>query len=284
MTIGGWNIQNYDYGKHGAPGMIDLVYLFQHSSNIASAKISMMIPPKKHRELLMAFGIGSKTGIDLPGESRGIMRPLEDWDPTTHATIGFGYGLASTPIQMAAAISAIANKGVWTTPHLIKGQKNVVQRRVISEKTAKQVTDILATSIDTAKNSTVRLDGFRVAGKTGTSRKPRENGRGYDSALFTSFVGYFPAEDPRLLMMVVVDSPGIGEAWGSTVAGPIFSAIAHESISYLGLKPAKITTATGPKAAGTEPEAAPATAASPQQANNLPSSASPSVRRKPITQ
>lgn len=241
MTIGGWNIQNYDYGKHGAPGMIDLVYLFQHSSNIASAKISMMIPPEKHRDLLMAFGIGSKTQIDLPGESRGIMRPLKDWDQTTHATIGFGYGLASTPIQMAAAVAAIANKGIWNTPHLIKGQTHVSSRRVLSEKTSAIMTNLLATSIETAKTSTVRLEGFRVAGKTGTSRKPRENGRGYDSALFTSFVGYFPAEDPKLLIMVVVDSPGIGEAWGSTVAGPIFTDIAQESISYLGMKPAKIS-------------------------------------------
>ncbi|MBY0402842.1 MAG: penicillin-binding protein 2 [Cyanobacteria bacterium] len=240
MTIGGWNIQNYDYHKHGAPGMIDLVYLFQHSSNIASAKISMMMNPEKHRNLLKAFGMGSKTNIDLPGESRGIMRSLEEWDQTTHATIGFGYGLASTPIQMAAAVGALANKGVWITPHLVKNNRALVKRRVVSEKTAAEITQLLAQSIETAKNSTVRLEGFRVAGKTGTSRKPKENGRGYDNTLFTSFVGYFPAEDPKLLMMVVVDSPGIGEAWGSTVAGPIFSAIAQESITYLGLKPAKI--------------------------------------------
>lgn len=244
MTIGGWEIKNYDYAKHGAPGMIDLIYLFQHSSNIASAKISMLIPPKRHRELLKGLGIGSRTGIDLPGESRGIMRPLSDWDQTTHATIGFGYGLASTPMQMAAAVAAIANNGIWVTPHLIKDQADVKQRRVLSEKTSKTITNLLATSIETASTSTVRLKGFRVAGKTGTSRKPKENGRGYDSTLFTSFVGYFPAEDPRLLVMVVVDSPGIGEAWGSTVAGPIFTAIAEETISYMGMKPVKITSKT----------------------------------------
>ncbi len=247
MTIGGWPIQNYDYGKRGAPGTIDLVYLFQHSSNIASAKISMMTPKKAHRDLLMRFGIGQKTGIDLPGESSGIMRDLNDWDLTTHATIGFGYGLASTPIQMAAAISAIANKGIWTTPHVVKGAK-VETRRVISAKTAQQVTELLTKSIDTAPTSTVKLDGFHVAGKTGTSRKPRENGRGYDSDLFTSFVGFFPAEDPKLLVMVVVDSPRIGEAWGSTVAGPIFHNIATESIGYLGMKPIKSSMQTATNA------------------------------------
>lgn len=240
MTVGGWEIRNYDYSKRGAPGMIDLVYLLQHSSNIASAKIAMQIPPKKHRELLQRFGMGKKTGIDLPGESSGILRPAEDWDQSTHATLGFGYGLASTPLQMAAAVAAIANEGVWNQPHVIKGTKTEPSRRVLSKETARTVTRLLAESIETAPSSTVKLKTVKVAGKTGTSRKPKENGRGYDTNLFTSFVGFFPAEDPQVLMMVVVDSPTIAEAWGSTVAGPIFASIAEETISYMGMKPARI--------------------------------------------
>ncbi len=240
MTVGGWEIRNYDYSKRGAPGMIDLVYLLQHSSNIASAKIAMQIPPKQHRELLQRFGMGKKTGIDLPGESSGILRPAEDWDQSTHATLGFGYGLASTPLQMAAAVAAIANEGVWNQPHVIKGTKTEPSRRVLSKETARTVTRLLTESIETAPNSTVKLKTLKVAGKTGTSRKPKENGRGYDNNLFTSFVGFFPAEDPQVLMMVVVDSPTIAEAWGSTVAGPIFASIAEETISYMGMKPARI--------------------------------------------
>jgi cell division protein FtsI (penicillin-binding protein 3) len=237
VRMNGFTIKNYDYASHGAPGNIDLVYLFQHSSNIGSMLVSLMIDPAEHHRLLHNFGMGEKTHIDIPGESAGILHPPEKWDQLTHATIGFGYGLAATPIQMASAVAAIANDGVWITPHFIKNETNVAKHRVISENTAHTVTELLAESIETAKTSTVRLDGFRLAGKTGTSRKPNDKGKGYTSQVFTSFVGYFPAEDPQVLVMVVVDSPGIGNAWGSTVAGPIFKEIATQTSGYLGIKP-----------------------------------------------
>lgn len=242
MKIGGWTIQNYDYYKHGAPGNIDLVYLLMHSSNIASAKISLMIPKTTHLALLKGFGMGNKTGIDLPAESRGIIHGTKAWDESTHGSLGYGYGLAATPMQMASAIAAIANGGIWTTPHVIKDQKNIKTRRVLSQKTSQEMTDILIRSIQDAKTSSVTIPGIEVAGKTGTSRKPRSDGRGYENNVYTSFVGYYPARNPKALIMVVMDSPGIGDAWGSTVAGPIFRAIATESIGYLGLKPAKIVT------------------------------------------
>ena len=240
MKIGGWTIQNYDYGKHGAPGLIDLVYLLIHSSNIASAKISLMIPIKQHYEQLKRVGIGSKTGLDIPGESAGIILPPSSWDQSTHGSIGYGYGMAATPIQMASAVAAIANGGIWNSPHVMKGSP-VTHRRIFSEKTCATMKELLTRSIKEAKTSTVRLEGIDVAGKTGTSRKPNANGRGYSPNVITSFVGFFPAQAPKVLMMVVVDSPQMAEAWGSTVAGPIFRNIAQETVSYLGLKPVKIT-------------------------------------------
>lgn len=249
VNMGGFTIKNYDYSQHGAPGSIDLIYLFQHSSNVGSLLVSLMMDPVDHHALLRKFGMGRKTGIDIPGESSGILHPPKYWDELTHATIGYGYGLASTPIQMAAAIASIANDGVWVTPHLLQDASHITRRRVISSQTAQTVTELLAESIETAQTSTVRLDGFRLAGKTGTSRKPLENGKGYSSELFTSFVGYFPAEDPRVLMMVVVDSPSTGNAWGSTVAGPIFKDIATQTIGYLGLQPNPALIRT-PKKAG----------------------------------
>jgi cell division protein FtsI/penicillin-binding protein 2 len=244
MKVGGWTIQNYDYHKHPNPGNIDLVYLFQHSSNIASAKIAMMMPKSVHYNLLDRFGMGRKTGIELPGETRGALYKPETWDLSTHATLGYGYGLMATPMQMAAAVAAIANRGIWVTPHLLKSTpiKPIVRRRVLSEQTAADLTELLRTSIAAAENSPANIAGLDVAGKTGTSRKPSENGRGYSSDLFTSFVGFFPAQKPRVLTMVVIDSPHSAEAWGSTVAAPIFRAIASETIHYLGLTPAKITT------------------------------------------
>lgn len=240
MKIGGWQIQNYDYGRHGAPGMIDLVYLFMHSSNIASAKISLMMKPDRQYALLRRMGMGSRTGVDLPGESAGLVPAPAVWDESTHGAIGYGYSMAATPMQVAAAVAAIANGGIWHTPHLLRGAK-VTKRRVFSEATSETVRELLWKSIKDAKTSTVRLEGVDVAGKTGTSRKPNPDGRGYSADLYTSFVGFFPAQSPRVLMMVVVDSPRMAEAWGSTVAGPIFRNIANETVSYLGLDAAKIT-------------------------------------------
>lgn len=240
MEIGGWTIRNYDYAQHGAPGMIDLNYLLMHSSNIASAKISLMMDAKKQHALLKHIGIGSKTGIDIPGESAGILLPSDAWkDESTHASIGYGYGMASTPVQMAAAVAAIANNGIWNSPHVMKGSP-VTHRRIFSEKTCADMRELLTRSIKEAKTSTVRLEGVDVAGKTGTSRKPNASGIGYSSDVYTSFVGFFPAQSPKVLIMVVVDSPNMAESWGSTVAGPIFRNIAQETVSYLGLNAAKI--------------------------------------------
>lgn len=239
MKVGGWTIQNYDYGKHGAPGMIDLTYLLMHSSNIASAKISLMLPAQQHHEMLKLMGIGSRTGIDIPGESAGIILPPKAWDESTHASIGYGYGMAATPLQIASAVAAIANGGIWNSPHVMKGSP-VTHRRIFSEKTCADMRYLLTRSIQDAKTSTVRVDGVEVAGKTGTSRKPRAEGIGYSPDVYTSFVGFFPAKSPKVLIMVVVDSPQMAESWGSTVAGPIFRNIAQETVSYLGLNAAKI--------------------------------------------
>jgi cell division protein FtsI (penicillin-binding protein 3) len=269
MKIGGWTIQNYDYGKHGAPGLIDLVYLLIHSSNIASAKISLMMPIQKQYDLLKRIGIGSKTGLDIPGESAGIILPPETWDESTHGSIGYGYGMAATPIQMASAVAAIANNGIWNSPHVMKGSP-VTHRRIFSEKTCATMRELLTKSIKDAKTSTVRLEGIDVAGKTGTSRKPNANGRGYSPNVFTSFVGFFPAQAPKVLIMVVVDSPQMAEAWGSTVAGPIFHNIAQETVSYLGLNPIKTVHHENLPVAMEVPAAKPTTSPTSLPAQNLP--------------
>lgn len=269
MKIGGWTIQNYDYASHGAPGMIDLVYLLMHSSNIASAKISLMLPVQQHYEMLKRIGIGSRTGIDIPGESAGIILPPKAWDESTHGSIGYGYGMAATPMQMASAVAAIANGGIWNSPHVMKGSP-VTHRRIFSPKTCAIMTDLLTRSIQDAKTSTVRLEGVEVAGKTGTSRKPNPNGRGYSPNVFTSFVGFFPAKQPKVLMMVVVDSPQMAESWGSTVAGPIFRNIAQETVSYLGLNADKIAHGSTLHAAGTSAH---------QASNSLGAASTPSATK-----
>lgn len=243
MKIGPWTITNYDYGKRGAPGPINLENLFIHSSNVGSARVALKIPVQQHYNMLKAFGIGKATGIDLPGESDGIVPETETWDKVRQATIGFGYSIASTPMQVASAVAAIANHGVWVTPHVIKyskeeSEKRIKTRQVLSPQVSSELTDILARSIQHSDANTGKIPNFTVAGKTGTSRKPNPKGGGYlTGQVFTSFVGYFPSKDPKVLIMVVVDNPKGAEVWGSTVAGPVFNSIAVEVARILNLQP-----------------------------------------------
>ncbi|MCA9798984.1 MAG: penicillin-binding protein 2 [Cyanobacteria bacterium HKST-UBA04] len=262
MVIQNQAIENYDYKSHGAPGNIDLIYLLQHSSNIGSLLISLRMDPIEHYELLKKMGFGSRTQIEIPGESAGILHHGSKWDESTHASIGFGYGIAATPLQMASAVASIANGGVWVTPHVMKNNANVKRHRVITDQTARTVTELLSTSIGKT-HSVVNVPGLNVAGKTGTSRKPVSGGYGND--LYTSFVGYFPANDPRVLVMVVVDSPRIGNAWGSTVAGPIFKEIATNIAGYLGVG----STATQPAEGSAKPAAASVAAPMPESLSEL---------------
>lgn len=244
MKIGWWNITNYDYKQKGAPGVIDLVYLFEHSSNIASIKIAQMMTDKEFYDSLRAFNFGLKTGIDLPGESAGLLPNPKYWDVATHAAMGYGYGASTTVLQMVMAVSAIANGGVWVTPHVIKytpeqEQEKIIKRRIMEEQDAKDITDLLVQSIERGKNP-AKLDDYYIAAKTGTSRKPNTNGTGYSNKLYTSMIGFFPATNPKVVLYVVVDSPVGGGIWGSTVAAPVFKEIATEIVRILNITPDKV--------------------------------------------
>ena len=242
MKLGWWDITNYDYRSKGAPGMIDLVYLFEHSSNIGSLKIARMMTSKEFYDSLKMFNFGEKTGIDLPGESAGLLPDPKNWDVATHGAMGYGYGASVTAIQMASAVGAIANKGVWVTPHLIKytpeeAETKIVKRRVMEEQMAKDLTQLLVKSIENGKN-TAKMDDFYIAAKTGTSRKGFGTGRGINK-LYTSMIGFFPATDPKAVLYVIVDSPQGEGIWGSTVAAPVFKEIATELVRILNLNPDK---------------------------------------------
>lgn len=241
MLLGWWTVENYDYKKVPNPGLIDLVYLFEHSSNIGSAKIAHMLSAQEFYDTLRMFNFGDTTGIDLPGESQGILPKPKNWDIATHGTMGFGYGASVTAIQMAAAVAAIANNGVWITPHVIKYSpeeydKKVATRRVMQEDMAKDLTNVLVKSID-AGSSVVKMNDFSIAAKTGTSRRPKDNGAGYTNKLYTSIVGYIPASDPKALVYVVVDSPEGEGVWGSTVAAPVFKEIVSELVKIMNMNP-----------------------------------------------
>ena len=240
IEVQGWEIKNHDYAFNPNPGIIDLESLFRHSSNVGSLKVSLKMSPYDHYRMLNLFGIGMKTGIDLPGESAGILPNIEKWDRITQGSIGYGYSVAATPIQMAAAVSAIANNGIWTTPHVIKSSdknENIKKIKMLSEKNCKIITDLLAESIEKSASRAGRISKFHVAGKSGTSKKPNPNGSGYlEDKVYASFVGYFPVKNPEVLIMVVIDNPKSKNSWGSTVAGPVFNAVATEVGRVLNLE------------------------------------------------
>ena len=243
MKIGWWEISNYDYRERGAPGLIDLIYLFQHSSNIASVKVAQMMSSDEFYDALQMFGFGQRTGIDLPGESTGLLPKASTWDTATHASMGYGYGASVTAIQMAAAVNAIANDGVWVTPHVIKysdaeAEQKIVKRRIMTHEQASDMKDLLVSSIEAGK-SLAKMDDYYVAAKTGTSRRPNDNGVGYSNKLYTSMVGFLPASDPKVTIYVVIDSPQGGGLWGSTVAGPVFHDIVTEIVRIMNINPDK---------------------------------------------
>ena len=243
MKLGTWTIENYDYKSKGAPGMISLEYLLEHSSNVASAKIALMMGAQEFYDQLVKFGMGRKTGIDLPGESKGIFKSPEKWDGSQQGSMGYGYSMGTTVIQMISAVSAIANNGVKVTPHVImyppeEIDKHVTSEQVISPETAKIMTELMTESVSHSKGA-ANIEGYSVAAKTGTSRKPNENGIGYSKKLYTSIIGFLPAEDPQLMIYVVVDSAEGGGVWGSTVAAPVFREVALQSARIMGIAPTK---------------------------------------------
>lgn len=243
IKIGWWDIKNYDYSKRPYPGWITLAYLFEHSSNVGSVKVAQTMSSQEFYTMLKKFGLGERTGIDLPGESVGLLSSAKKWDSSTHASMAYGYGASVTPIQMVSAISALANDGVRVTPHIIKYSPEEAETKIFSTQTmdaqtAHNITSLLTTSINNSK-SPIKMDRYNVAAKTGTSRKPKENSAGYTNKLYTSIVGYLPASDPQVLIYVLVDSANGGEVWGSTIAAPVFKEISSQAARILNLKPDK---------------------------------------------
>ena len=173
IKIGWWTIKNYDYARHPNPGMIDLVYLFEHSSNVGSIIVAQMMSKYEFYGMLKKFGFGEKTGIDLPGESVGLLKPAAKWDASDHASMSYGYGSSVTAIQMVSAVSAIANNGVRVTPHVIKYSPEeeavkIKKTQVMSPEHAKIVTELLMESVNRGK-SAIKSDSFNIAAKTGKS-------------------------------------------------------------------------------------------------------------------
>lgn len=235
----------HDAEKHG---WLSVPQIISHSSNIGSAKIGERLGRERLYRYLKAFGFGGKTGIDLPGETGGSLRHYKSWSGITIHTVSFGQGVSASPVQLVAALSAVANGGFLMKPYVVKSVSEpdgrvvremnpVVVRKVISEETAAKVTDMLVGVTREGTGVKAAIDDFEVAGKTGTAQKPDLSNGGYMRGAFVaSFMGFVPAREPRLAILVTVDEPK-GDYHGGSVAAPAFREIAAQGLSYLGVFP-----------------------------------------------
>jgi cell division protein FtsI (penicillin-binding protein 3) len=215
--------------------------ILSHSSNVGTITLAIELQRQKLSEWIRRFGFGAKTGVDYPGETRGIVLPPDEWSGSTIGNVPIGQGIAVTPLQMVAAYGAIANDGLWIEPHFVErvvGEERTkpTTRRIISEQTASQLTRMLRGVVEEGSGTTAQIDGYRVAGKTGTAAKPDPNGGYSKSRYVASFVGFAPASNPQIVVLVTVDEPK-GAIWGGTVAAPAFAEIGQFALEYLEIPP-----------------------------------------------
>jgi cell division protein FtsI (penicillin-binding protein 3) len=243
---GRMTVANTTIHDHEKLGWMTFAQMIQKSSNIGAAKTGMLLGDQRLFRYLQAFGFGQRTEIDLPGEVAGLLKSPREWGRRSLASISIGQEVGVTPLQMVTAVSAIANDGVLMKPYVVsevkdqKGQpaKDIlpqVRRRVLSPATARTLTTIMEGVVTSGTGTKAAIPGFRVAGKTGTAQKVDTRTGAYSSAMsIGSFVGFVPADAPRLAMIVVIDEPQ-GEAWGGVVAAPVFRRVGEQVLTYLGV-------------------------------------------------
>ncbi len=213
--------------------------ILYESSNVGTITIAEELGAGELAAWIDRFGFGSKTGVDFPGESPGLVLPLEKWSGSTIGTVPIGQGIAVTPLQMVSAYAAIGNGGVRMHPHLVEkvAGKKVDRgsgKRIVSRRTADRMMAMFRDVVVEGTGTEAAIPGYTVAGKTGTAAKA-ENGK-YVAKYVASFVGLVPAEEPRLAILVAVDEPR-GQIWGGVVAAPAFRDIARFALQYLEIPP-----------------------------------------------
>jgi cell division protein FtsI/penicillin-binding protein 2 len=219
----------------GGGGTLTVTDILAQSSNVGTVTIGLRLGTRRFDAWVHRFGFGASTGIDLPGEEAGIVPRAADYSGSSIGNLPIGQGLAVTPIQMAYGYSAIANGGVAHRPHVLRGPSDS-GRRVLSASNAHKVARMLEGVLQAGGTaSEAAIDGYTLAGKTGTAQKP-ENG-GYSKTKYVaSFIGFAPSRRPRLLVSVMVDEPQ-GSIYGGAVAAPAFEKIASFALPYLKIPP-----------------------------------------------
>jgi cell division protein FtsI (penicillin-binding protein 3) len=239
------NATIHDWKKYG---WLTFSEVLQNSSNVGSIKVGMMLGKERYYKYITGFGFGAPTNLGLPGESRGQLRAPSQWSGLSLATMSIGQEISVTAVQMVSAFAAVANGGRLMQPQIIRavldGQGREVRsfepiavRQVISPDTARTLTEMMVNVVRNGTGHNAAIPGYDVAGKTGTAQKMDPATKRYSRAPgVLSFVGFVPADDPRLAMIVLLDEPK-NEKWGSEAAAPIFSAIGRETLRYLNVAP-----------------------------------------------
>jgi cell division protein FtsI (penicillin-binding protein 3) len=267
LVVGKFHIRD-DHPK----GVLSAAEVLKYSSNIGTVKIARRIGKEALWSALDRFGFGRPTYLGLPGERRGILRPVSRWGEIEFATHAFGQGMTVTPVQLAAGFAAIADLGMYHPPRValhylgVGGRQEAVERpeeapsdrRVMSASAARTLLAIMQGVTEDGTAKLAAVPGYPVAGKTGTAQKVT-NGRYDPSKYLASFVGIVPADAPRLVIAVMIDEPQ-GVHYGGLVAAPAFKAIAETALRYLGVAPTASVVAKGkpaskPEAKSAEPEA-----------------------------
>jgi len=231
---------------HKPFGMLNVAGILAQSSDVGAIKIALRLGAPKFYEYIRAFGFGQPTGVDLPGESKGLLRRLENWSAVSIGSISMGQEVGVTPIQLISAVSAIANGGMLYKPHVIAELRRGEQvlpaegvmapaepRRVIRPETAATLRRLMEGVLLNGTGPLARLDGWTAAGKTGSAQKiDPATGRYSRTQLIASFTGFAPISNPAVTILVSLDSP-VGQHEGGQVAAPVFKRIAEQVLPYL---------------------------------------------------
>ena len=245
VMVSGRRIQNWSGESYGNVSFTDII---KNSINTGFVQVGLQVGAHRLNDYASAFGFGSLSGIDLPGEEYGILFKADQMRDSDIATMSIGQSIAVTPIQLASAISAIANKGMLLKPRIIKEIRNsdgsvdrnseIVQvRQVIQENTATTLIGMLEQVVASGGGSKASVKGYRIAGKTGTAEKLKDDGSGYLTGHYiASFAGFAPVEDPQITVLVIIDDPN-GIYYGGQIAAPIAGEIFEQVLRYLNIKP-----------------------------------------------
>jgi cell division protein FtsI/penicillin-binding protein 2 len=247
-----WNFNGTALHDHQAFSYLSVRDILIRSSNIGAAKLALRVGEQKFYEYVRRFGFGERTGIELPGEINGLIRPPQSWSKISITRIPMGHEIGVTPLQMTVAMATIANGGKLMTPRIVKSittseGKTVsslspaMLRQVISPETAREIGDALRGVVsDRGTAAAAAVPGFTIAGKTGTAQKVDPKG-GYEHGKYVvSFAGYLPADHPEFVGLVVLDDAHTSKPelnYGGLIAGPIFSRVAEKAAQYLDLRP-----------------------------------------------